>query len=68
MIRSHPDWIYAEAFYDVESGLRRNGRSELYKILKKASKGKTDRILVFSNSFEISYKDESKCSTIFYKL
>ncbi len=50
MIRSHPDWIYAGVFYDVESGLRRNGRSELDKMLKKASKGKIDYIITKSIS------------------
>jgi len=50
MIRSHPDWIYAGVFYDVESGLRRNGRSELDKMLTKASKGKIDYIITKSIS------------------
>ena len=50
MIRSHPNWIYAGVFYDVESGLRRNGRSELDKMLKKASKGKIDYIITKSIS------------------
>ncbi|WP_080647583.1 recombinase zinc beta ribbon domain-containing protein [Desulfitobacterium hafniense] len=26
MIRSHPDWIFAGVFHDIESGLRRRGR------------------------------------------
>lgn len=43
MIRSHPSWIYAGVFYDVESGLRRNGRTGLDKMLKKAEKGKIDQ-------------------------
>lgn len=42
MIRSHPDWIYAGVFYDVESGMRRNGRTGLDKMLKKAENGKID--------------------------
>ena len=50
MIHSHPDWIYAGVFYDVESGLRRNGRSELDKMLTKASKGKIDYIITKSIS------------------
>lgn len=50
MICSHPDWIYAGVFYDVESGLRRNGRSELDKMLMKASKGKIDYIITKSIS------------------
>ncbi len=44
MIRNHPDWIYAGVFYDVESGMCRNGRTDLDKMLKKASKGKIDYI------------------------
>ncbi len=50
MIRSHPDWIYAGVFYDVESGLRRNGRTELDKMLKKAAKGEVDYIITKSIS------------------
>lgn len=50
MIKSHPDWIYAGVFYDVESGLRRNGRTELDKMLKKAARGKIDYIITKSIS------------------
>lgn len=50
MIISHPDWIYVGVFYDVESGLRRNGRTELNKMLKKAAKGKIDYIITKSIS------------------
>jgi site-specific DNA recombinase len=40
MIKSHPNWIYAGVFYDIESGLRRSVRKSLDKLLKKAAKGK----------------------------
>ncbi|MBR0599774.1 recombinase family protein [Sinanaerobacter chloroacetimidivorans] len=50
MIRSHPDWIYAGVFYDVESGLRRNGRTDLNKMLRKAAKGEIDYIITKSIS------------------
>jgi site-specific DNA recombinase len=50
MIRSHPNWIYAGVFYDVESGLRRSGRTGLDKMLKKAAKGKIDYIITKSIS------------------
>jgi len=50
MIRSHPDWIYAGVFYDVESGLRRSGRAGLDKMLKKAAKGRIDYIITKSIS------------------
>lgn len=50
MIRSHPDWIYAGVFYDVGSGLRWNGRTDLDKMLKKAAKGKVDYIITKSIS------------------
>ncbi|MBM7614166.1 recombinase family protein [Alkaliphilus hydrothermalis] len=45
MIRSHPDWIYAGVFYDIESGLLRSGRTGLNKMLKKAAKGRIDYII-----------------------
>lgn len=50
MIRNHPDWIFAGVFFDVESGLRRNGRTGLDKMLKKAAKGKIDYIITKSIS------------------
>jgi len=50
MIRSHPDWIYAGVFYDLESGLRRNSRTGLDKILRKVAKGKIDYIITKSIS------------------
>ena len=46
MIRSHPNWLFAGVFYDVESGLRRSGRTGLDKMLRKAAKGKIDYIIV----------------------
>jgi DNA invertase Pin-like site-specific DNA recombinase len=36
MIRSNKDWLFAGVFYDIESGLRRSGRTELDKMLRKA--------------------------------
>ncbi|MDU5081287.1 recombinase family protein [uncultured Tissierella sp.] len=51
MIQDNPDWIFAGIFYDVgKSGLRRKGRIGLDKMLKKATKGKIDYILVKSIS------------------
>ncbi|OPX42369.1 recombinase [Ruminiclostridium hungatei] len=50
MIRSHPDWIYAGVFYDIESGLRRSGRIGLDKMLRKAAKGKIGYIITKSIS------------------
>ncbi|MGE4273730.1 MAG: recombinase family protein [Desulfitobacterium sp.] len=50
MIRNNPDWIYAGIFHDVESGLRRSGRTGLDKMLKKAAKGKIDYIITKSIS------------------
>lgn len=51
MIASNPDWIFAGVFYDVgKSGLRKEGRSGLKKMLEKASKGQIDYILVKSIS------------------
>ncbi|MHB8125392.1 MAG: recombinase family protein [Desulfitobacteriaceae bacterium] len=50
MIRSHPDWIYAGVFYDIESGLRRSGRTGLDKMIGKAAKGKIDYIITKSIS------------------
>lgn len=50
LIKSHSDWIYVGVFYDIESGLRRKGRSELDKIIKKAAKGKIDYIITKSIS------------------
>lgn len=42
MIRINPNWLFAGVFYDVESGLRRSGRTGLDKMLRKAAKGKID--------------------------
>jgi len=51
MISEKPDWIFAGVFYDVgKSGLRIKGRIGLDKMLKKASSGKIDYILVKSIS------------------
>lgn len=51
MISENPNWIFVGVFYDVgKSSLRRNGRKGLNKMLKKASKGKIDYILVKSIS------------------
>lgn len=51
MISVNPDWIFAGMFYDVgKSGLRREGRLGLNKMLIKASRGKIDNILVKSIS------------------
>lgn len=51
MILENTDWIFAGVFFDVgKSGLRRKGRTGLDKMLKKASKGKIDYILVKSIS------------------
>ncbi len=45
MIRSHPNWIFAGVFHDIESGLRRSERIGLDKMLRKAAKGKIDYIV-----------------------
>lgn len=50
MIRSNKDWLFAGVFYDIESGLRRSGRTELDKMLRKAAKGKIDYIITKSIS------------------
>lgn len=50
MIKNNKDWKFAGVFYDVESGLRRKGRTELDKMLKKAEKGKIDYIITKSIS------------------
>ena len=50
LIKSHSDSIYAGVFYDIDSGLRRKGRSGLDKIIKKAAKGKIDYIITKSIS------------------
>lgn len=51
MISKNPDWIFAGVFYDVgKSGLRRKGRTSLDKMIKNASRGKIDYILVKSIS------------------
>ncbi|MDD4680956.1 MAG: recombinase family protein, partial [Clostridia bacterium] len=50
MIRNHPNWLFAGVFYDVESGLRRSGRTGLDKMLRKAATGKIDYIITKSIS------------------
>ncbi|NJD04585.1 MAG: recombinase family protein [Ruminiclostridium sp.] len=50
MIRSHNNWLYAGAFYDIASGLRRSGRTGLDKMLRKAAAGKIDYIVTKSIS------------------
>ena len=50
MILSHPNWIFAGMYYDIESGLRRSGRSGLNKMLRKAAKGNIDYIITKSIS------------------
>lgn len=50
MIKSHHNWIFAGVFFDIESGLRRSGRTGLDKMLKKAAKGKIDYIITKSIS------------------
>ena len=50
MIRRHKNWIYAGVFYDIESGLRRSGRTGLDKALKIAAKSKIDYIITKSIS------------------
>ncbi len=50
MIKNNKDWRFAGVFYDVESGLRRKGRTDLDKMLKKAEKGKIDYIITKSIS------------------
>lgn len=50
LIKSHSDSIYAGVFYDINSGLRRKGRSGLDKIINKAAKGKIDYIITKSIS------------------
>lgn len=50
MIRSQPDWTFVGVFFDIESGLRRSGRTGLDKMLGKAAKGKIDYIITKSIS------------------
>jgi site-specific DNA recombinase len=50
MIKSHPNWIFAGVFYDIESGLRRSGRNGLDRMIRKAAKGKIDYIITKSIS------------------
>lgn len=50
MIKSHPNWLFAGVSYDIESGLRRSGRTGLDKMLRKAAKGKIDYIITNSIS------------------
>lgn len=50
IIQSHKDWLFAGVFYDVESELRRSGRTGLDKMLRKVAKGKIDYIITKSIS------------------
>ncbi len=50
MIKGNPNWLFAGIYYDIESGLRRNGRKSLNKLLKKAAEGKIDYIITKSIS------------------
>jgi len=50
MIKSRPNWIFAGVFHDIESGLRRSGRTGLVKMLRKAAKSKIDYIITKSIS------------------
>ena len=50
MIKSHPNWLFAGVSYDIESELRRSGRTGLDKMLRKAAKGKIDYIITKSIS------------------
>jgi len=50
MIKNNKDWRLAGVFYDVESGLRRKGRTDLDKMLEKAEKGRIDYIITKSIS------------------
>lgn len=50
MIKSHPNWLFAGVFFDIESGLRRSDRKSLDKLLRKAAKGKIDYIITKSIS------------------
>jgi Site-specific recombinases, DNA invertase Pin homologs len=51
IVKNHPGWSFAGVFFDVgKSGLRRNGRTGLDKMLKKAAKGKIDYIITKSIS------------------
>lgn len=51
LISENPDWIFAGVFYDVgKSGLRKDGRPGLKKMLEKAYKEQIDYILVKSIS------------------
>lgn len=51
IIKNHPGWKFAGVFFDIgKSGLRRNDRTRLDKMLKKAAKGKIDYIITKSIS------------------
>ena len=50
MIKSNPNWIFAGVFHDIESGLRRSGRTGVDKMLRNAAKGKIDYIITKSIS------------------
>ena len=53
MIKSRPNWIYAGAFYDIDSGLRRSGRKTWTNCLKKQWKAK----LITSSSQLAEYRE-----------
>jgi len=66
MIAEHSDWIFAGVFFDAgKSGLRRKGRTELDKMLKKAAKGKIDYIITKSIEGIKRYCGNIKDSKIF---
>lgn len=50
MIESCPDWILVGVFYDIDSSLRRTGRTGLDALFRKAKRGKVDYILTKSIS------------------
>ena len=49
-IKSNKNWLYRGVYYDIGSGLRREQRIGLVKLLKQAEKGRIDLILVKSIS------------------
>jgi len=50
MIRSNPNWLFAGMFCDIESGLRRSGRTGFDEMIRKSAKGKIDYIITKSIS------------------
>ena len=49
-IKGNKNWLYRGVYYDIGSGLRREQRTGLAKLLKQAEKGRIDLILVKSIS------------------